>query len=276
MRGRTNITGGGMNLNATVDEFTVAEGNDITSGDFVEYYTTVSERTLISSSMSILNHTKTGNGLCLGISDNVLYLFEETISGLEIVGAYNDYVVSDYELLTDGTVAICVKGRPFVIRLKIIEKRFQYICSATGIPEGNIGNNDGGFVSEYGGKLYLFNTKNKRVQSGTASKVCAFLSLYTFDISSETSVIYQSGEPNTEVLSHWSDIDVIHSFFGKPIFCNGFIYVPYKKADSYSSNYSTISKFAIVEGSLSYISFERIDMSFSQYAILIFDKYILW
>ena len=97
MRGRTNITGGGMNLNATVDEFTVAEGNDITSGDFVEYYTTVSERTLISSSMSILNHTKTGNGLCLGISDNVLYLFEETISGLEIVGAYNDYVVSDYE-----------------------------------------------------------------------------------------------------------------------------------------------------------------------------------
>ena len=37
MKGRTNISGGQLTLNATTEEFQVADGQSITAGNFVQY-----------------------------------------------------------------------------------------------------------------------------------------------------------------------------------------------------------------------------------------------
>lgn len=265
MRGRTNITGGGMNLNATVDEFTVVDGQSVTSGDFVEFETVVSEKTLTSLKLSTKAHSKVTEDLCVVLHNNILYLISSGYNGLEIVDSYSDMLVRDYEILPDKSIVIGVQEEPFIIRLKITNEKFQYVCGATGIPSGEILSTDLNYLLVNGEKLYMFNIRTNVIDS---SHYTYYFSIYTFDVSVSSRVSYISGnfdETIYEGLQRSSK-----SNFWKPVFVGENIYLLSEKASS-----KKFLNFQIIGGSLNIISNESVAAGTDVPLICFFDKYIL-
>lgn len=268
MRGRTNITGGGMNLNADVQEFTVASGKNVVSGDFVSYYTTVSEKALISSPFSTYDHTDIGNGLCIVLSNNILYLLKLTENGLEIVDAYNDYTTIDYALLSDGSIALCIEESPYLIRVSVSSERFGYVCSVSGEPSDIFAGLTAYYVSEHNGELYLFSSKN--------SDSYLRLSVYLFDVSNSSKITYKITIASDKYFENWkmsgNNGEYRHRIY-KPIFVGDYLF-----AFSDTNYDDSLNKIFIDKNapSIELVGAIKYSYAIPEKIFAFYDKYLLW
>lgn len=275
MRGRTNITGGGMNLNAETKEFTVASGKNVVAGDFVSYYTTVSEKVFSSSEFSTFDHAQIGDGMCLCINEKALYLLKQTENGIEVVSAYNDYSVFDFCVLSDGSVAVSVLGTPYIVRLRISNNGFQFVCSASGIPTDSIKASNGGCLAEHEGKLYFFNSFFEYVSQNKSHSM--YVSPYIFDISKSTQLSYISGTASKNTYTIWERIDSGVTRLSKAMFVNNNLYIVSLVRGYLSTSNITgdIAELEIVANTLEYKeSVGAFDGK--QCPISFYDKYIFW
>lgn len=148
MRGRTNVGGGGTaEIYADTELFTVAEGSNVTAGNFVQYKLERNERkydTNIGCSYSFYKSQNEapkvlpcGNGKYIrrykNNNETNVYWFNiiDTNEGFNVLSSIsikNDYIPS-FCLLNDGNIAICYmeKNNSFVVRIYEIENYFNQL-----------------------------------------------------------------------------------------------------------------------------------------------------
>ena len=152
MTGRTNITGGGMNLNAEVQEFTVANGKNVVSGDFVSWRTVKKESVLTYSDIEQGKTEQVGENLVVTQSGEALYLLEMVNGNLRIVSSYSEKPVGGFCIMQDGGIAVAVKSSPYLVRLVVgnanleVSSEAQNVSVTIPTPFG---------VEEKDGKLYV-------------------------------------------------------------------------------------------------------------------------
>lgn len=138
MKGRTNISGGGMNINADVENFTVASGSNVTAGNFVQYKMEESDKKYDSNS-GYENGTKQkviacGNSRYVSRYVNNSYIntyrfnLIDVSNGFKVLSAIsiqNSYA-PDFCILQDGKLAVCYteKERTYTIRIYDISENF--------------------------------------------------------------------------------------------------------------------------------------------------------
>ena len=180
MKGRTNISGGGMNIHADTENFTVASGSNVTAGNFVQYKNEKSDRKY---------DTNTGYGYAFYDSGNeaqkVLpcgnnkYVRRYKNNGETNVFWFNLVDVSDgfrilssfsissdnlpsFCLLDDGNIAICymAKDNTFTVRIYNIETVFL-LLNALDIENENIGEKGITHITQLGNSKIVANKMNE-------------------------------------------------------------------------------------------------------------------
>lgn len=246
-----------MNLNAEVQEFTVANGKNVVSGDFVSYYTTASENILISTEFSTYDHVQIGNGMCINQSNGVLYLLKQTENGLEILDAYNNYSVLDFEVLSDGSVVACITESPKLIRLMISNDSFQYVCSASGTISSVLESTGSLYSIEYEGYLYVFLPSTQTVPETNQTATIA-LSVYLYDISQDDAMEYiKTVADKITTTEAWQYSTATSLRLYKPLIAGEYFCVPTKitwGSGSGASTKSYITKFKVSNQAVVYIS----------------------
>lgn len=138
MKGRTNISGGGMNINADVENFTVASGSNVTAGNFVQYKMEESDKKYDSNSGYTDGARKKvipcGNNRYVAryANNSSIDLFKfnliDVSNGFKVlstVSIQNNYA-PDFCVLQDGKLAICYSesGGPYTVRIYDISTKF--------------------------------------------------------------------------------------------------------------------------------------------------------
>lgn len=233
MRGKTNIGGGGIAINATPQQKTIKGGN-IIAGDFVEYY---SEPKWIEQSEWVYFRFCIGE-YTVGIRNKAVVLFKnnEQISsyyGHQIldINKYNDMITF---LANTGSYSIYTVGV-----LKIVNDQLVLVSSqeTTGITSPGSSYNYAAQCAGNGKLLFLHitgNSSNNKIDKG-----------YAFDISSEG--VLSNGVKTEEIGAIWTDrlysIDII--------FCNNYFY-SHSDGGSYGGGYN--HKFSVGQNNI--ITFE--------------------
>lgn len=271
MRGRTNVAGAGnIAINADIEQFTVAEGKSITAGDFVEYKTQQNEGLVANAYITFYNQTKIGENLLLTLSNDTLLLLKMDNGQLKIINSYNESIVYDYLVLSDGSIAIRIKDYPYITRLKVENDLFSVICQAEGITDNSIeySNNR---LAEYNEKLYLIGEKKYTITTNPEKYGLVF---YIFDISHAEKITYiDKKETDSDFIGTMEAYEIYSAFVIKD-----YIYLVEKlKKASYSDmEYRMIRiTFDDVNDLSGYeIVSQKIDAV--QKPIVFHEKYIFW
>lgn len=273
MKGRTNVGGGGtLAINGETEKFTVADGARVAAGDFVEYRTQQNESLLSNSVVDTYDHVQIAENLAITLSNNALLLLKMVNGQLKIINSYNDYVVTDYTLLSDGGIAVRVNISPYIIKIKVENEQFQFICSAEGIPADYPSSRIRSLV-EYNGKLYLFGsvsyieTRNIRYE----------LKFYRFDITDSEQILYidfSETEENNGFFGAWSEFEIVSSFV-----LNDYIYFVngYMSTSSGNTLYR-LQRFKINDETKEPSNLENIsrEINTQQKPITFYGKYVFW
>lgn len=161
MKGRTNISGGGMDINADVENFTVASGSNVTAGNFVQYKNEKSDRkydTNTGCNENLKGFAESGNEAPKIIpcgndkyvrryknkSDYNLYWFNliDVRSGLRVLStvSVSSKNIPGCCLLSDGNIALyyMVEENKFTIEIYNIESTF-FLVNTYEFSNENIG-----------------------------------------------------------------------------------------------------------------------------------------
>lgn len=201
MRGRTNAGGNGnLAINGNIAQFKIEDGISVTAGDFVEYKTQISESTVTNSELILGMQTQIGENLAITQSNGQLLLLKMVNNQLKIIYSYNNHIVTGYDVLSDGTIAVKVSGEPYLVRLKIENEMLQYICAADGIPEDSgLRKNYAPFPVECNGKLYL-------VGIGVYDDSYYHIFYDQFDILDKTRITYENEGLNDKKIFQGPDL----------------------------------------------------------------------
>lgn len=148
MRGRTNVSGGGegINLGAEVQEFTVADGNNITAGNFVQYHVENRNQKYESNGFFEERFYNSGNGyskvIPMGNDKYILWYSNSDsqstpfyLSIVDVSNGFNilstisivNYPFQDCCLLGDGNIAVAYMAESNKITIRIY--KFQNTLS---------------------------------------------------------------------------------------------------------------------------------------------------
>lgn len=146
MKGRTNISGGQLTLNATTEEFQVADGQNITAGNFVQYEMKENmEKYDENSSYYNYFHSSDDVGKVVFCGndryilryvnrnerDNFIFNLIDVRDGFHVLSVFS--IKSSYNitpafcLLNDGNIAIAYGSRDIVVEIYRIESEFELI-----------------------------------------------------------------------------------------------------------------------------------------------------
>lgn len=147
MKGRTNISGGGMNINADVENFTVASGSNVTAGNFVQYKNEKSDRKYDTNYGYGSNFINSKNNvpkvLPCGMNryvrryqnngENSIFRFNlvDVSNGFKVLSAFSISCTNppSFCLLSDGNIAICYMSaiNTFKLRIYNIKSTFELL-----------------------------------------------------------------------------------------------------------------------------------------------------
>lgn len=180
MKGRTNISGGGMNINADVENFTVASGSNVTAGNFVQYKNEKSDRkydtntgygeVFYNSGNEAPKVLPCGNNKYVrryknnGEANVFWFNLVDVSDGFRILSSFS--ISSDnlpsFCLLDDGNIAICYMQQDniFTIRIYSIETVF-ILLNTFNIENENIGEKGITHITQLGNSKIIVNQMNK-------------------------------------------------------------------------------------------------------------------
>lgn len=175
MKGRTNISGGGMNINADVENFTVASGSNVTAGNFVQYRMEESDKKY-DSNAGYENGFKQKVVLCgnnryvsryANNSNGSIYRFNliDVSDGFKVLSAIsiqNGYP-PDLCMLGDGNLAVCYvdKEKTYTVRIYDISEKFSLLNTYELTDENiNVSATANLHIAEVGGRIIIANYNN--------------------------------------------------------------------------------------------------------------------
>lgn len=270
MRGRTNVGGGsgGVFIKADTKNFIVSEGESVTAGDFVEYKTQQNEGLIANAYITFYDQTKIGENLLLTLSEGALLLLKMDKGQLKIINSYNESVVYDYLVLSDGSIVIRVKDYPYITRLKVESDLFNVICQAENVTDNPVyGNNR---LAEYNGKLYLIGEKKYT----TTNSEKYGLVFYVFDISNAEKITYiDKKETDSDFIGTMDMYEIYSTFVVKD-----YIYLV-ERLRKYSYNDTEYRIIRITFDDVNDLSgYEIVSQKIgeAQKPIVFYEKYIFW
>lgn len=137
MKGRTNISGGGMNINANVENFQVAEGSNVVAGNFVQYKMASDDRkydTNVGYGSDYANSNNEAPKVLPCGNNRYVRRYknnsEENITWFNLIDVSNGFkvlstfsIASDnlpaFCLLSDGNIAVCYMTSTTTIEVRI-------------------------------------------------------------------------------------------------------------------------------------------------------------
>lgn len=180
MKGRTNISGDGMNINADVENFTVATGSNVTAGNFVQYKNEKSDRkydtntgygeVFYNSGNEAPKVLPCGNNKYVrryknnGEANIFWFNLVDVSDGFRVLSSFS--ISSDnlpsFCLLDDGNIAICYMAQDniFTIRIYSIETVF-ILLNTFNIENENIGEKGITHITQLGNSKVIVNKMNK-------------------------------------------------------------------------------------------------------------------
>lgn len=169
MRGRTNITNGGMNINADVEEFAVADGSNIVAGNFVQFKTEKNDKKYDTNTGYFNEFYKSqndapkvlpcGNDKYIrryrnnGETNQTWFNLVDVSDGFRVISTFSisSTNIPSFCLLDDGNIAIChmEEENSFTIYIYNIENTLELLNTYKLINE-NIGETGSTHITQLG------------------------------------------------------------------------------------------------------------------------------
>lgn len=192
MKGRTNISGGGMNINADTENFTVANGSNVTAGNFVQYKLEPSDKKYDTNSGYGDSFYDSGNEapkvLPCGNNKYVrryknngetnIFWFNliDVSNGFKVLSSFSisSTNLPSFCLLDDGNVAVCymTQDNTFTVRIYSIQTVFL-LLNTFELTNENIGEIGATHIAQIGNSKIIISRMNKLLVCNYASGTIA-------------------------------------------------------------------------------------------------------